>query len=132
MDLRVGDEPGLRLLLAGRPVVLLEDLLAEIDALVADVDAGARDELAHLVLALPAEGAPGVATAVFFPTHRGLRTYAVVGGRGGRGTCRGPARRARTRHAEKESARLVPHPRRRDGRRPSLTIASRVDEYYAA
>ena len=36
--------------------LLLDDLLAQVDALVADVDALARDELADLLLALPAEG----------------------------------------------------------------------------
>jgi len=35
--------------------LLLDDLVAEIDALVADVDAGARDELLDLLLALAAE-----------------------------------------------------------------------------
>ena len=38
--------------------LLLDDLLAEVDALVADVDALACDELADLLLALAAEGAP--------------------------------------------------------------------------
>jgi hypothetical protein len=37
--------------------LLLDDLLAEVDALVADVDALARDQLADLLLALPAERA---------------------------------------------------------------------------
>src|SRR5690606_28605161 len=36
---------------------LLDDLVAQLDAFVADVDAGARDELLHLLLALSAEGA---------------------------------------------------------------------------
>src|SRR5207244_11186871 len=37
--------------------LLFDDLLAEVDALVADVDALAGDQLANLLLALPAEGA---------------------------------------------------------------------------
>jgi hypothetical protein len=37
--------------------LLIEDLVAEIDALVADVDARAGNQLAHLVLGLAAEGA---------------------------------------------------------------------------
>jgi hypothetical protein len=37
--------------------LFFDDLVAEVDALVADVDAWARDELLHLLLALPAEGA---------------------------------------------------------------------------
>lgn len=35
--------------------LLIKDLVAEIDALVADVNAGTGDQLAHLVLRLPAE-----------------------------------------------------------------------------
>src|SRR2546426_2014726 len=67
--LRVGDEAGLLLLGAGGAVIVLEDLLAEVDALVADEYAGARNQLPHLVLALPAEAAAGVATAVFSFVH---------------------------------------------------------------
>ena len=37
--------------------LFLDDLVAEVDALVADVDAGTGDELLDLLLALPAEGA---------------------------------------------------------------------------
>src|SRR5205807_9364494 len=37
--------------------LLFDDFLAEVDALVADVDALAGDQLANLLLALPAEGA---------------------------------------------------------------------------
>jgi hypothetical protein len=55
--LRVGDEPGLLFLRTGRAVVVLEDLLAEVDALVADEDPWAGHELADLVLALSAERA---------------------------------------------------------------------------
>jgi len=49
---------GRRRLVAGRPDELLfEDLVAETDALVADVDAWAGDQFRHLPLALPAEAA---------------------------------------------------------------------------
>ena len=51
--LRVGDQPGLAALVGGGAGVLFQDLLAEVDALVADVDARAGDQLADLVLALP-------------------------------------------------------------------------------
>ena len=43
--------------LGGLGELLLDDLVAEVDALVADVHAGAGDELLDLLLALPAEGA---------------------------------------------------------------------------
>jgi hypothetical protein len=43
--------------LRGRRELLVDDLVTEIDALVADVDARARDELLDLPLALPAEAA---------------------------------------------------------------------------
>jgi hypothetical protein len=71
-SLRVWDESGLMLLGAGGPVVVLEDFLAEIDALVADEDAGAGDQLAHLVLPLAAEAAARVAAAIFSFVHRFL------------------------------------------------------------
>src|SRR5262249_48354753 len=41
-------------------VFLGDDVVAELDALVADVDGRPRDELLHLPLALAAEGAGGV------------------------------------------------------------------------
>src|SRR5262249_20944336 len=41
-----------------------DDVVAEVDALVADVDGGAGDELAHLVLALPAERADEVPATI--------------------------------------------------------------------
>ncbi len=44
-------------LLAGLGQALLDDLVAELHALVADVDARSRDQLLDLLLALPAEGA---------------------------------------------------------------------------
>ena len=43
--------------LAGLGELLLDDLVAEVDALVADVDTGARDELLDLLLRLATEGA---------------------------------------------------------------------------
>src|SRR5207302_6524952 len=67
--LRVGAEAALLLLRPGRTVVLFQDLLAEVDALVADVHARAGDQLANLVLPLPAERAPRVAAAVFSIVH---------------------------------------------------------------
>src|SRR6266851_3123899 len=68
--LRVGDETRLLFLGAGRAVVVLEDLLAEVDALVTDENARARDQLAYLVLALAAEAAARVPAAVFSFVHR--------------------------------------------------------------
>src|SRR5439155_23511115 len=67
--LRVGDEAALLLLRPRRAAVLLKDLLAEVDALVADVHARAGHELADLVLTLPAERASRVAAAVFSIVH---------------------------------------------------------------
>ena len=52
---RLGQLVPLDLLRLGE--LLLDDLVAQVDALVADVDAGARDELLHLLLRLAAEGA---------------------------------------------------------------------------
>jgi hypothetical protein len=40
-----------------RGQLLVDDLVAEVDALVADVDAGARDQLLYLALRLAAEAA---------------------------------------------------------------------------
>jgi len=57
----------------GRRQLLVDDLVAEIDALVADVDPGARDQLLDLTLGLPAEGAEELLVGVgwtcqdFFP-----------------------------------------------------------------
>ena len=67
--LRRRHHPRLDPLRRGRAVVLLEDLLAEIDALIADVDARARHQLADLLLSLPAEGAAGVPTPIFAVGH---------------------------------------------------------------
>jgi hypothetical protein len=47
----------LQLQLGGLGELLLDDLVAEVDALVADVDPGPGDELLDLFLALPAERA---------------------------------------------------------------------------
>ena len=44
----------------------MEDVLAELDALVADVDSGSGDQLVDLVLALPAEGASLAVTILAF------------------------------------------------------------------
>src|ERR1700724_2893139 len=68
--LGVGDQPALGALLRGGLGVLFQDLLAEIDALIADVDAGTSDQLAYLRLILPAEGAARVAAAVLAFVHR--------------------------------------------------------------
>jgi hypothetical protein len=57
--------------------LLVDDLVAEIDALVADVDAGAGDQLLDLTLGLPAEGAEELLIGVgwtcqdFFPFSLG-------------------------------------------------------------
>ena len=48
---------------------LLDDLVAELDALVADVDAGPGNELAHLLLALSAERALEQIRALANPSH---------------------------------------------------------------
>src|SRR5205823_13137083 len=50
-------------------VVVLEHLLAKIDALVADEYARARNQFANLVLTLAAEAAAGVAASVFSFVH---------------------------------------------------------------
>src|SRR3712207_2023323 len=49
--------------------LLLDDLVAEVDALVADVDPGASDELLDLLLALPAERALEQVTALTDSCH---------------------------------------------------------------
>ena len=49
--------------------LLVDDLVAEIDALVADVDAGAGDELLHLALALAAEAAEQLLVSVARSGH---------------------------------------------------------------
>src|SRR5690606_31550123 len=54
----------------------LDDLVAEIDALVADVDPGARDELPYLLLALAAERALEQVAAVTDACHLIALLYA--------------------------------------------------------
>src|SRR5918998_216279 len=49
--------------------LFLDDLVAEVDALVADVDPGASDELLDLLLALPAERALEQVTALTDSCH---------------------------------------------------------------
>src|SRR6185436_17833681 len=58
--------------------LFLDDLVAEVDALVADVDPGARDELLDLLLALPAERALEQVTALTDSCH--LLTSTSVSG----------------------------------------------------
>ena len=53
----------------GSGELLVDDLVAEIDALVADVDAGAGDELLHLALALAAEAAEQLLVSVARSGH---------------------------------------------------------------
>ena len=55
--------------LRGREL-LVDDLVAEIDALVADVDAGTSDQLLDLPLALPAEAAEQLLVTLARPSHR--------------------------------------------------------------
>src|SRR5690606_23566205 len=57
------------------PLVLLrDDVVAQLDALVADVDGGPGDQLADLALRLPAEGAGQVPVVVLaVPAHMRLR-----------------------------------------------------------
>ncbi len=52
--------------------LLRDDVVAEPDALVADVDGRPGDELANLALALPAEGAAQVSVVVLFAAHASL------------------------------------------------------------
>ena len=56
--------------LAGLGEALFDDLVAELDALVADVDAGPGDELLDLLLALSAEGALEQVGALTDACHR--------------------------------------------------------------
>src|SRR5439155_2025925 len=55
--------------LRGSGELLVDDLVAEIDALVADVDAGAGDQFLDLPLALPAETAEELLVAFACPGH---------------------------------------------------------------
>src|SRR5439155_14673546 len=65
------ETPGLR----GLHELFVDDLPAEGDALVTDVDALSRDELAHLVLTLPAEGTAVRLTAFCGRCHRSARRH---------------------------------------------------------
>ena len=83
--------------LGGLGELLLDDLVAQVDALVADVHAGAGDELLHLLLALPAEGA---LQQVGFPELRHLPLpFRASRSRAGP---EGPARRVGDYHAPLE------------------------------
>ena len=53
----------------GAVELLVDDLVAEIDALVADVDAGAGDQLLDLALRLPAEAAEKLLVGVGWACH---------------------------------------------------------------
>jgi hypothetical protein len=70
------DLPGLRQVLQlearGRGELLVDDLVAEIDALVADVDAGAGDQLLDLALRLAAEAAEELLVRVGWTCQRSL------------------------------------------------------------
>ncbi len=67
-----GARPGATAFVMGtraRGRILFEDLVAEFDALIADVDAGTRDELAYLRLVLPAEGTARLPAAFLALVH---------------------------------------------------------------
>src|SRR5258708_16287736 len=85
----VRDQPALGALLRGGLGVLFQDFLAEVDALVTDVDARTGDQLAHLRLVLPAEGATGVAAAILAFVHRDVFGPSGSGSRWG--LCARPA-----------------------------------------
>src|SRR5204863_6449868 len=64
--------------LGGSRELLVDDLVAEVDALVADVDAGPGDELLHLALRLAAEAAEELFVRVGGSGHGSvLRDHAV-------------------------------------------------------
>src|SRR5438045_9771591 len=68
--LGVGNQPALGALLRGGLGVLFQALLAEDDALIADVDTWTDDQLSHLGLILPAAGAARVPAAMHALVHR--------------------------------------------------------------
>jgi hypothetical protein len=69
--------------------LLVDDLVAEIDALVADVHAGAGDQLFDLPLALPAEAAEELLVAFACPGHFvSLYLGTAVSSTGARRRCR--------------------------------------------
>src|SRR5262249_23465154 len=55
--------------------LLRDDVVAELDALVTDVDGGSRDQLANVVLALAAERALQGAVAFTGPRHPSVDSY---------------------------------------------------------
>jgi hypothetical protein len=63
---------------------LVENLLAELDALIADVYAGASHQPPDLILALAADGATGVAAALLTHRHGRLRRCLAHLNRAGR------------------------------------------------
>ena len=67
--LRVRDQAALGALLRGGLGVLFQHFLAEVDALIADVDPGTGHQLADLGLVLPTEGTAGVAAAILAFVH---------------------------------------------------------------
>src|SRR5436305_1740331 len=67
--LRVRDQPALGALGRGGLGVLFQHFLAEVDALIADVDPGTGHQLADLGLVLPTEGTAGVAAAILAFVH---------------------------------------------------------------
>ena len=70
--LRLGQ--GVELEAGSRGQLLVDDLVAEIDALVADVDAGARNQLLDLTLGLPAEAAEELLVRISWTCQRSLRS----------------------------------------------------------
>src|SRR5207249_12105630 len=68
--LRVRDQPALGAFLRGGLGVLFQHFLAEVDALITDVDPGTGHQLADLGLVLPAERTAGVAAAILAFVHR--------------------------------------------------------------
>jgi hypothetical protein len=74
----LADLPGLgqrvELEARSRRQLLVDDLVAEIDALVADVDPGTGDQLLDLPLRLPAEAAEELLIRVSWTCQRSLRS----------------------------------------------------------
>ena len=60
--------------------LVFDDVVAQFDALIADVDAGAGDELADLPLPLPAEGTLQVLGTVLLGAHIRLRISGLHAG----------------------------------------------------